>query len=345
MSTPSRPAVFLWHPGSMGDVLLALPAVRALRRAYPGHELLLVAKEEIGRLLRNCGEVDTLLSGEDQGLADLCAGLDRVQGTVGKALGRCEAAVCWLADRDGRIARSLDTLGIRHVVLRSPNDVAIRAVHQAERFLETLGPLAARVASPEPLRLPVALSEEGRRRLSSLRAAGKGPCVVIHPGSGSPHKCCAPALLAELITGLRHRGAFPVLLAGPADGDAAARLRDLVPATIPFVQGFDLQHAAGLLAAADLYIGHDSGMTHLAAGLAVPTVALFGPTDGERWAPRGRTVRVLTGSPCRCVGWPQVQACTAKPCLVIRVESVLEACCHVVTRLSQDQEVRATRLS
>nr|MBA2253284.1 glycosyltransferase family 9 protein [Nitrospirales bacterium] len=77
---------------------------------------------------------------------------------------------------------------------------------------------------------------------------------------------------------------------------------------------------------ADRFIGHDSGLTHLAACLQVPTVALFGPTDPIRWAPRGSHVRVVTGISCRCQGWEAVRLCDEKPCLQITLEQVISAC-------------------
>ncbi len=326
MRAHPTPTVFVWHPGSLGDVLMARPAIRALRAAYPRHDLLLAAREEIGRLLHRCDEVDGWFSLDHPALADLCAGSHRVQGAIGEALGRCEAAVCWLTDQDGRVRQALEARGIPRVIVRSPHDIQVQSAHQAERFLETLSSLETGSRSWEALRLPVEVAEEGRRRLGSVRTAQGESCAMIHAGSGSPHKCCAPPLLAELITRLQDRGISPVLIVGPADGEVSARLRDLLPFSMASFQDEDLVAVAGLLAAADLYLGHDSGLSHLAAAVAVPTVALFGPTAATRWAPRGRAVATLSGPPCHCDGWLQIRACREKPCLSIPVESVLAAC-------------------
>ena len=69
-----------------------------------------------------------------------------------------------------------------------------------------------------------------------------------------------------------------------------------------------LEAVAGLIACADLYIGNDSGLTHMAAALGAPTVAVFGPTDPGTWRPLGRVVRVLRGaaSPDNPARWPGV---------------------------------------
>ncbi len=95
---------------------------------------------------------------------------------------------------------------------------------------------------------------------------------------------------------------------------------------LPVLKDLPLRLAAGVIAEADLYVGHDSGLTHLAAALAVPTVALFGPTDVARWAPRGQKVIPLRGMTCACDEWEMVQACRDKPCLRIPVHALIEAC-------------------
>jgi heptosyltransferase-3 len=73
--------------------------------------------------------------------------------------------------------------------------------------------------------------------------------------------------------------------AGPEDDLPGARRFD------------DLYELARWLAAASLYIGNDSGITHLAAAAGAPVIAIFGPTDPALWAPRGPRVRVIQGNP------------------------------------------------
>jgi len=82
---------------------------------------------------------------------------------------------------------------------------------------------------------------------------------------------------------------------------------------------------AAILAQAQGYLGHDSGVTHLAALLGVPTVAMFGPTDDQRWVPRGVHVTVVRGGSCACVDWDAVRACTEKPCLNVKPDEVFKA--------------------
>jgi ADP-heptose:LPS heptosyltransferase len=92
------------------------------------------------------------------------------------------------------------------------------------------------------------------------------------------------------------------------------------------LSGLSLRLLAGVLSQVDLFLGHDSGVTHLAALLGTPTVALFGPTDPERWAPRGRAVAVIREKPCRCASWDAVRNCIEKPCLDLSPPAILAAC-------------------
>jgi ADP-heptose:LPS heptosyltransferase len=109
-------------------------------------------------------------------------------------------------------------------------------------------------------------------------------------------------------------GGVVVLLLGPVEEERGGvhelRQHCLVAG------GLSLSQAAALLAASDVYLGNDSGITHLAAALGVPTVALFGPSDPRQWAPRGRQVaivrRAIECSPCSNL---TMTSCPHRACL------------------------------
>lgn len=113
-----------------------------------------------------------------------------------------------------------------------------------------------------------------------IEAGGRGDFAVIQPFSGSVRKNWPLERFRELAARL----GMPVRwCAGPEEVlDGAERFDDL----------YDL---ACWLASARLYIGNDSGITHLAAAVGTPVVAIFGPTDPQVWAPRGKRVAVVSG--------------------------------------------------
>ncbi len=106
--------------------------------------------------------------------------------------------------------------------------------------------------------------------------------VVIHPFSGSRRKNWPLDSYRALAASLPIRTEWT---AGPEEElDCATRFEDL-------------RQLANWLSGATLYVGNDSGITHLAAALGIPTLALFGPTDPAQWAPRGENVTVLRSEP------------------------------------------------
>ncbi|MEW6544914.1 MAG: glycosyltransferase family 9 protein [Nitrospirota bacterium] len=325
-----RPRGLIIHPGATGDVLLSLPAIRSLRASFPDCEFGLLAGSEVGRLLLECSEIERLFPIESGALAGLLAGAEAVSEALRTWLTQCHLAVCWMADPESRLAQTLLDIRVRSMVVRSPSSPGLVAVRQSDRFLETVQRLVPSAAAEKPLRPPRHVLENGREQLSAVSGRGDRVCVVVHPGSGSPHKCTAPALLARAVDWLEEIGLAPILVQGPADEQRVAEVVRFCVRSPATVRGLGLLEVAGFLAHARLYIGHDSGLTHLAALLGLPTIALFGPTDAGRWAPRGPLTQVLTGGPCSCRGWEAVRRCGGKPCLQVAVGSLIQACQNVL---------------
>ena len=126
--------------------------------------------------------------------------------------------------------------------------------------------------------------------------------VAVHPGSGGVRKNWSAAAFAAVVDVVARR-ARVVVLGGPADVAAVAALRHASRSSPLVASDLPLPRVAGLLSRCTVYLGNDSGLTHLAALLGVPTVALFGPTDPALWRPWGRRVTVLRWAegamPCR----------------------------------------------
>jgi heptosyltransferase III len=318
--------LLILHPGSLGDVLLALPAVRALRAAFPGHVLGLMAQGEVGRLLLSGSEVHKLFPLEGQSLAHMLGAEESMDVEMEQWLLRCDVAVAWLATPARDLNATLRKFGIAHVLMGSPHSPQYSSVHQADRFLETIKSVVSSCSQRTTIQLPHDTIQEAAFRLTSIGLLPSRPLVMIHPGSGSRHKCVDPRLLAGLYNECRSNGILPLVVGGPADVDQVTALRRTCSEPFRVLQNIDLVSMAGVIAHADSFIGHDSGLTHLAACLQVPTVALFGPTDPTRWAPRGSHVRVVAGLSCRCQGWEAVRLCGEKPCLQMPLEQVISAC-------------------
>jgi hypothetical protein len=208
--------------------------------------------------------------------------------------------------------------------IQSPFSSELEAMHQSDRFLETIGETVDDGSFDVPMQLPSDLVERGHVHLERMGIPSDRPIVLIHPGSGSRRKCINPEVLALAMEQFQLDDICTFILEGPADRESVAGLSKLVPA-VPVIAGGDLSILACLLTRSVLYVGNDSGTTHLAALLTVPVIALFGPTDPERWAPRGSHVTVLRGAVCTCPSWESVAACSRKPCFAISAGVIVAA--------------------
>ncbi len=118
-------------------------------------------------------------------------------------------------------------------------------------------------------------------------AVAKG-LVLIHPGSGSPRKNWPKARFMELARRLAQAGHRVVWVLGPAEADQAGEGWGSESLDRP-----SLEVLAATLGSARLFVGNDSGVSHLAAAVGAPTLAIFGPTDPLVWTPDGTQVRTV----------------------------------------------------
>lgn len=203
----------------------------------------------------------------------------------------------------GPIARALEAADVTVAYSRSPSLIerlAERArrliVHDpappasgphAARWLEqAIAPLVEPLGASEPT-APVLSFTDAEEREAEARTSALPPgFLAVHPGSGSPAKNWPLDRFAAAASVLG--GGQPWLLVrGPAEQALVAH------AVVAHL--WPLRVLGAALARAGLFVGNDSGVTHLAAAAGAPTLALFGPTDPGRWAPLGPRVATLRG--------------------------------------------------
>ncbi|BCA54353.1 hypothetical protein W02_14930 [Nitrospira sp. KM1] len=130
---------------------------------------------------------------------------------------------------------------------------------------------------------------------------------------------------------LKSQGFVLLILEGPADGEQVENVLQRMPVPPLVIRGADFLTVAGTLTYANVFIGHDSGVSHLSALMHVPTVVLFGPTDPSRWAPRGSHVSIVTGgAACRCTSSNFTVPCAGKECFPGSHEQLSEVCLALV---------------
>ncbi|MBH0202760.1 MAG: glycosyltransferase family 9 protein [Nitrospira sp.] len=317
--------ILIIHPGALGDVLLAVPAIKSLSQRFPRHEVVLIAAAAVSRLLLECGVISDWLPLEGQACLRLFSKTSSVSRELYSCVNRCDRAVAWMEDKDGALGSFFQEFGVARVQIQSPFSTELRTRHQSDRLLETLGEAEGDTLPERTIQVPPHLLRWGKGYLDALNISSEQSLVLVHPGSGSVHKRLEPRRMASLIERLWQEGMYPLILEGPADQDAVAHALHAVRSPPPVLRALDLSQLAGVCAQVSLYIGHDSGVTHLSALLGVPTIAIFGPTDHLRWAPQGNHVTILQGSPCICESWAIVKMCEEKPCLQVPIEKILLA--------------------
>jgi len=155
----------------------------------------------------------------------------------------------------------------------------------------------------------------------------RAEAIFMHPGSGSRKKVWPSDGYLELVNILKqHRPSKVVVVLGPAEGPEIRKAFEPEnTGTTLLVKGLSLIQLASVMEGCRLFIGNDSGISHLAAALGIPTVAIFGPTDPRVWSPKGkRGVVVSRRIPCSPCPQERFFLCRHLECLRgIRVEDVL----------------------
>jgi ADP-heptose:LPS heptosyltransferase len=198
--------------------------------------------------------------------------------------------ISYLFDPDRIFSNNVRACGVKQVIDASPRP---DDSHAAEHYCRPLESLAIYVEAPRPQLHP---NESDREAASNfLKMAGREPLVAIHPGSGSEKKNWPVEKFAALGRWLADELAAQLLVVrGEADERAVQRLAELLgERPISVVQGLKLVELAAVLERCVLFLGNDSGITHLAAAVGTPTVAVFGGASRPIWEPLGEHTRVV----------------------------------------------------
>ncbi len=284
------PARFLiLRGGALGDFIVTLPALTALRERWPDAEIELVGYPNLARLASEAGLVNRVTSLHGAGIARFFSLRPEFPPEQAAWIRTFDFVISYLHDPDGTVVNNLYLAGARTVLYGSP---LVESIHAIDQMVKPLASLALFPAGAM-VRLTFGPEAVPAGRAIAAPFCGERSFAVVHPGSGSPRKNWPTAHFVTLARRLHaERGLQPIFLTGEADADVAVALKQLAP-ELPHLNQLELPQVARLLAAAALYLGNDSGITHLAAAMGTPTLALFGPSQPDQWAPRGDHVQVI----------------------------------------------------
>ncbi|MCC6175525.1 MAG: glycosyltransferase family 9 protein [Chloroflexi bacterium] len=316
MADPSKPEgqprLLVLRPGAIGDTLLALPALLALRQRYPEHHVTLVGNAWAVPFVTAVGAVDECALFDGAAVTRLFV---PSAPALNDPFNGIDVAVAWCADPDGVLTSGLRVRGAQSVVVAPSRPPADRPDHVARHLVSTLAPLGIPDVVPDVPRL--ILPPDAQRAAHNLLAPHGLDCrsfVVVHPGSGSAAKNWPPERFADVIRqSYAERSIEAVVLAGPADEAAIQRLLARLDARPIVLRDLPLTVAGAVMRRAAAFLGNDSGFSHLAGLLGCRTLTLFGPTDPGLWKPLGPHVRTIRRQPLAAVTSDEVLAALLSP--------------------------------
>jgi heptosyltransferase II len=285
----------------VGDAVLSLPALRALRGAFPAAYISILARPYVAELYRGQGIADDLLAydsgGEHAGLSgrERLASELRVQGFDVALLLQNAFDAAWLAWRAGipeRIGYARDARGILLTKAVRPPQCGEIPAHEQFYYLELLRRVGwlNSYTTPSHIELrvePEAVKQAERTLVQCGARAGKLRVAIGAGASYGSAKCWPPVRFAEVADRLRRDFDADVILFGTAAETevSAAISNGMRQRPIDLTGRTAIADLPALLAQCHLFIGNDSGAMHVAAAVGLPVVVIFGPTDPERTAP------------------------------------------------------------
>jgi ADP-heptose:LPS heptosyltransferase len=322
--------VLIFHAAALGDFVLTWPLGLALGRLYPQSRVIYITQRQKGLLAEKILNLES--SDMEMGWHHLFGDADRLSDDNRRRLAGAHSIFTFTATQD---QTWIDN--VRHfapqadIVSIAPRPPANSSVHATLSLLETLG--ARPVVQGVVRQILAAIFDQGVGRSRTHRQPDQEPGeILIHPGSGSPDKCWPLDRFVELAEKCRAAGQRCRFIFGEAERERwssaeTRKIESIAPAA--FLGSYlDL---ARELSRADLYIGNDSGPSHLAGILGIRTIALFGPTNPAVWRPLGPRVTVLR-----------------RPNSLLSdlaVEEVYSACCHAQLRANRPQKPELARAS
>jgi heptosyltransferase-2 len=332
----------------IGDAVMTLPAVAAIRSAFPRARITMLAKPWVADIFRLCPDVDEVMVYERPGAHDGPAGIFRLAGDLRKRdfdaaillQNAIEAAIiALLAGIPVRAGYNSDGRGLllTHPVVRTK---AVRQVHQTDYYLEMVKALGCRPAGRDALLAPGKEDERLADALIVQHGLQDSRLLVgMAPGAAyGPAKKWFPDRYQLVADKLGDGFAAQIILFGSSDDHdtaAAVQMRAKYP-MVDLTGKTSLREAMALMSRCRLFISNDSGLMHVAAALGVPTVAIFGSTNPVTTSPPGRNHVIIykdvACSPCLKTDCPTDFQCMD----LIGVDDVYEAAVRMLDQKTKN---------
>jgi heptosyltransferase-3 len=277
-----RGKILVIRGGAIGDFVLTLPAISALRSTFFESSLELLAHPRVAELARSAGLIDGYRSIESRPLAGFFARNAKLDPELSDYFESFALIFSYLYDPD-EIFRTNVLRTTKAQFIQGPHrPVESEDVHATAVFLKPLEKMAIFDVDPAP-----------KLQIPAVQAAGSW--IAAHPGSGSEKKNWPVEKWIELLQRIEVETRHNLLLVGgEADGQRIEVLRRVFPdERLRVIQNAALPEVARQVASCRQFIGHDSGISHIAAATGVSTLVLWGDTNYKVWRPLNENAKVL----------------------------------------------------
>ena len=312
------------HPGALGDVICSFPAILLLRDRFDRIDL--ISRHEIGKLACCLRLIENSYPLESAVFAGLFSTADD----------HCDTRlfeILNLYDKilffgfSGIISENIQKITGKRPCRVSPRPLPDKCIHVSRHLVLRLVESDLLTKGSENRMINV---------FKNYRCKEFDPQkITIHPGSGSPRKNWPVQNFLKVAGILKSDGFRPVFVMGPAEKSLAAKIEKgwygIISSKLPDAQEIlffpnDLMELADVLKNSAAYIGNDSGVSHLAAFLGIPTISIFGPTDPRRWMPLGlHSGAVFVENSCKPCFENTNAVCEKRDCLTkISPEQVMK---------------------
>lgn len=338
-------SILIIHQGAIGDFILALPALASLRKAFPKAKCAIMGYPRILQLVHGRFYAEEIFSIDQKGMATFFVQNGALDLHLSQFFQSFDLVVAFGKDTGGVLTQNLKRVIKGHLLPVNSFPRWNEGVHVSDHLLEQLKAYGIPIQDRFPR---LYLREEDRAWAGEflthkgLEGERKNRLIVIHPGSGSKKKVWPLKKFLSLLRSLKSRtdSKFLIIL-GPAEPPEIQRTFEGAREERVFVlKNLSLLQLASIMEGCRLFIGNDSGISHMAAALGLPTLVLFGPTDPRIWSPRGEKVVVLRREmPCSPCPEERFFFCKEPECLSgIEVDEVLRGLVHLGLNLSNSRK-------
>jgi ADP-heptose:LPS heptosyltransferase len=275
----------VYHTGALGDFITILPALSVWRNDHPNEPLTLMGRPEIGSFALETGCIDAFIDVTLARFAPLFNPDPSAE--TAEILAPYSHAIIFSAGDSSLIAHCRKS-GIS--VYEQP-PFPLNRVHVVDYHISLFkDPQAV----PMHKRMPRILVPQSSLQASFPLVGAREKFCILHAGSGSVNKNWPFDRFEYVADRLRKQGKNIVWIRGPAE--SAMRFPDVDR----IVENQTLSVLAAILQRAELFLGNDSGVAHLAAAVGCPSLVMFGPSDPQVWSPRGDRVRIVFSKKVSC---------------------------------------------